>query len=314
ACRWAAEDHQRSLAQREPGLARLGALIDHGEEPDALGADHAGELRHGVGHRVRAELGDHVRLVLDHRLSPQSGRRKSRLVCGPGVDRPGTRFDPQLSGQVGRWYRPAERDLVFRPPWPQGDLGAPDRADENEPLLAAADAPSPDEAEQPRPGHRGARLLQDLPAERLLPRLAGLGTATRPPPALAVLADQDHLALGRDAEGVGSVPLAGGRGGRRMPRQPPVIAVGGRRHLLTVQRDPAERGHAGWARTNSAITAPSRSPASSCRKWPAPSMTGCSSPAAPGTVSFRMGAIAPVIGSRSLNATRNGLSQAASRR
>ena len=35
-------------------------------------------------------------------------------------------------------------------------------------------------------------------------------------------------------------------------------------------------------------------------------------PAAPGTVFFRTGAIAPVIGSRSLNATRNGLSQTAS--
>ena len=34
--------------------------------------------------------------------------------------------------------------------------------------------------------------------------------------------------------------------------------------------------------------------------------------AAPGTVSFSTGAIAPVIGSRSLNATRNGLSHAAS--
>ena len=37
-------------------------------------------------------------------------------------------------------------------------------------------------------------------------------------------------------------------------------------------------------------------------------------PAAPGTTCFSTGAIAPVIGSRSLNATRNGLSQAASRR
>ncbi len=42
-------------------------------------------------------------------------------------------------------------------------------------------------------------------------------------------------------------------------------------------------------------------------------MTGWSRPAAPGTAAFRMGAIAPVIGSRSLNATRNGLSQVRSR-
>ena len=66
-------------------------------------------------------------------------------------------------------------------------------------------------------------------------------------------------------------------------------------------------------RTNSAITAPSSSPASSWRKWPAPASTGCSRPAAPGTARFSTGAIAPVIGSRSLNATRNGLSHAASR-
>ncbi len=38
-------------------------------------------------------------------------------------------------------------------------------------------------------------------------------------------------------------------------------------------------------------------------------MTGCSSPAAPGTSLRRIGAIAPVIGSPSLNAVRNGLSQ-----
>src|SRR5206468_2386828 len=152
---------------------------------------------------------------------------------------------PQVPGQVGRWHRPAERDLVFRPPWPQGDLGAPDRADQDEPLLAAVSALSPDEAEQPRTGHDGTRLLQDLPLERLLPRLTGLGTAARPPPPLSVGADQDDLAAGRDAEGVGPVRLAGRRGGRRMPRRPPVAAVAGGRHPLTVQRDTAERGHAG---------------------------------------------------------------------
>ena len=36
-------------------------------------------------------------------------------------------------------------------------------------------------------------------------------------------------------------------------------------------------------RTNSAIPAPSSSPASSWRKWPAPASTGCSRPAAPAT-------------------------------
>ena len=37
-------------------------------------------------------------------------------------------------------------------------------------------------------------------------------------------------------------------------------------------------------------------------------------PAAPGIARFRMGAMEPVIGSRSLNATRNGLSQVTSLR
>ncbi len=41
----------------------------------------------------------------------------------------------------------------------------------------------------------------------------------------------------------------------------------------------------------SAITVPSRSPASSCRKWPAPVSTGWSMPAAPGTVRLSTGAI-----------------------
>ena len=62
----------------------------------------------------------------------------------------------------------------------------------------------------------------------------------------------------------------------------------------------------------SAITAPSSSPASSWRKWPAPWSTGCCRLAAPGTVRFSIGAIGPVIGSRSLNAIRNGLSHTAS--
>ena len=40
------------------------------------------------------------------------------------------------------------------------------------------------------------------------------------------------------------------------------------------RRCPADPGGGQVARTKSAITAPSRSPASSCRKWPAFSMTG----------------------------------------
>jgi hypothetical protein len=83
--RRAAEDHQRGLAEGEPGLACLGALIDHGEELYALGSDHAGELRHGISHRKRAELGDDARLILGHGSSPQSGR------CGTTHDDDGPR-------------------------------------------------------------------------------------------------------------------------------------------------------------------------------------------------------------------------------
>src|ERR1700685_2873586 len=53
--------------------------------------------------------------------------------------------------------------------------------------------------------------------------------------------------------------------------------------------------------------------ASSWRKWPAPVSTGGLRPAAPGTVRSRTGAMDPVIGSRSLKATRNGLSHSDSR-
>jgi RNA polymerase sigma-70 factor, ECF subfamily len=59
----AAEDYQRGLPQREADLAGLGALVDDGEDLQPLGAEEAGELGHGVGHRVPAELGDDVRLV-----------------------------------------------------------------------------------------------------------------------------------------------------------------------------------------------------------------------------------------------------------
>ena len=97
---------------------------------------------------------------------------------------------------------------------------------------------------RPEPGESWQQTLERR-SEGLLPRLAGLGTAARPPPPGSVGADQDHVTVSRDAEGIGPVRLAGRRGGRRMPRQPPVVAVAGGRHLLTVQRDPAERGHAG---------------------------------------------------------------------
>ena len=63
----------------------------------------------------------------------------------------------------------------------------------------------------------------------------------------------------------------------------------------------------GVARTNSTIAAASSGPASSCRKCPALAITGCSRPAAPGIVRCRIGPIAPVIGSRSENATSIGV-------
>src|SRR5262249_43196056 len=99
------------------------------------------------------------------------------------------------------------------PPGQQRDLGPPDRPDEHEPFLVAAGTPRPDEPEQPRLGHGRARFLGDLPAQDLLPRLARLGAAAGPSPALAVRADQHHGAVAGEAESVGSVRLTRRRPG-----------------------------------------------------------------------------------------------------
>jgi len=72
----AAEEDQRGFPQREPSLAGLGRLVDHGEQPHPFRGDHAGELGHGTGYRFAAELGYDIGLgggsILGHGQTPSS--------------------------------------------------------------------------------------------------------------------------------------------------------------------------------------------------------------------------------------------------
>jgi ElaA protein len=72
----AAEDHQHGVAHVEPGLAGLGALVDHGEQPHPLCADDPGQPRDGVGHGQPAGLGDDSRGC---RLGGSVGQRTPRF-------------------------------------------------------------------------------------------------------------------------------------------------------------------------------------------------------------------------------------------
>jgi N-acetyltransferase len=57
-----AEGHEHGLAQLQPGLARLLALVDHREHLDALGGQDLHQPRDGVSDRPRAYLGGHLSL------------------------------------------------------------------------------------------------------------------------------------------------------------------------------------------------------------------------------------------------------------
>jgi DNA-binding transcriptional ArsR family regulator len=107
---------------------------------------------------------------------------------------------------------------------------------EDQAALRAGDALTASEAEQPRPDDRGTGFLVHLPAQGLLPALAGLGAARGHIPDHAVPADHDDVAFGGHADTRGAM-RGTARGRRRwMPRYNPLLAAGPDR-----DRDPVRR-------------------------------------------------------------------------
>src|SRR5262245_45218238 len=85
------------------------------------------------------------------------------------------------------------RDLEARLPRHQLDFRQPYGARQHETLLMPCEAHGAAEAEQPRANDGRACLLQDFSAESLLPGLIAFGTASRPAPSHAIIADQHDM-------------------------------------------------------------------------------------------------------------------------
>jgi ubiquinol-cytochrome c reductase cytochrome b subunit len=101
----------------------------------------------GNGHGDEHAPAEHAALPGSPDTSQPGRLRERRLPGGAGVDRPGPVFHPQVPGQVAGRHHAPERDLVLGPPRQQRYLRPPDRADQDEPFLRAAEAPRPHESE-----------------------------------------------------------------------------------------------------------------------------------------------------------------------
>src|SRR5262249_33474921 len=77
-------------------------------------------------------------------------------------------------------------------------------------------------------------LFRDFSPKGLLPGLITLGTASRPAPSLAVIADQYDAVAAHDAQPICSVWRSHGNRIRRVPRSQPVTAVRPNRELFPI--------------------------------------------------------------------------------
>src|SRR5215831_4550157 len=108
---------------------------------------------------------------------------------------------PEVGEQLPRANHAWMRDLEAWFPWHQINFCPPDGANQDETLLRTSDALTTAEPEEPCLAHNATRLFQDFSAKSLLPRLITFGTASRPTPALGIIADQ-HDAVVRYAQSI----------------------------------------------------------------------------------------------------------------
>src|SRR5882762_6735699 len=124
--------------------------------------------------------------------------------------------------QLIRGDNPSMRDLEARVPWQELDFCPPYGAYQHAILLRTTEAHTSAEPEEPRVIHDGTRLFQDLAAKSLLPGLIALGTATRPAPALTIIADEHDTAVCGYAESICAVRCPGRDFDWRMPGSRPI--------------------------------------------------------------------------------------------
>src|SRR5262249_17072885 len=126
------------------------------------------------------------------------------------------------------------QDLETRLPWHQLDFSPPDGADQHASFLRAGKAQTSAESEETRAAHSRTCLFRDFSPKGLLPGLITLGTASRPAPSLAVIADQYDAVAAHDAQPIRSVWRSHGNRIRRVPRSQPVTAVRPNRELFPI--------------------------------------------------------------------------------
>src|SRR5262245_25815195 len=152
------------------------------------------------------------------------------------IDRLEALFHPEMRQKLGGRDHTTMLDFEAWLPRHQLDPRQPYRAYQHETFLRPCEAHGAAEAEQPRINYGRACLLQDLSAESLPPGFIALGTASRPPPSLAVVADQHDMIVCGHTKSVRSVGDAIRSRIRRVPGDQPIAPVRANCELFAVTR------------------------------------------------------------------------------
>lgn len=104
-------------------------------------------------------------------------------------------------------------------------------------LSVGSEARAPAESEKACAAHNRTRLFHDFSVKGLLPGFLALGTASRPAPSVAVIADQDDTILIRYTETICSMRGTSGDRCRSVPSREPVAAVRINRELFAISGD-----------------------------------------------------------------------------
>src|SRR5882672_2334124 len=145
-------------------------------------------------------------------------------------------FHPEMRQKLGGRDHTAMRDFEARLPRQQLDFSQPYGARQYNALLMPGEAHGAGEAKQPRVNYGCARFLQYLSAESLLPGFIAFGTASRPAPSFAIIADQNDMIVGGHAESIRSMRDTIRSRSRREPGDQPIAPVRVNRELLAVAR------------------------------------------------------------------------------
>src|SRR6266536_6593571 len=137
---------------------------------------------------------------------------------------------------LATWHEPPVRDLKLWLPRFEKNMRAPQRSNEDQPLLRSAHTRPATKSEQRVARHRGASFLVDLAPQCVDPALARLGAPGGEVPLLAVTADQDKLITSK-THGRSAVRCPRWRSGRRIPGHAPILTVHRDWHLNTVKSD-----------------------------------------------------------------------------